>query len=161
MAAAVSIRVCYGTDAGTVSAAISGIDFISADNATNTTANRQSNPITAGSHSYEKWIKAYVDTAPDNSVAAIKIWGDGSVQGSTNLYIGVSSTGVTPVNTDSSIATNDFTSSTVDNKLSWHSTGLTGVGSTSIWAVLQLTVLASCGAGNWTSETLNWSYDES
>ena len=160
MAAAVSIRICTSTDAGTVSASVSGIDFISADNATNTTANRQSNPITAGSHSYEKWIKAYVDTAPDNGCAAFKIWGDGAVQGSTDLFVGISSTGVTPVNTDSSVATNDFTSSTVDNKLSWHSTALTATAATTDHVVFQLDIDATKGAGNWTQETVSWSYDE-
>ena len=68
MAASVSIRVCTGANAGTESAAVSGIDFLSADNATNSTANRQANPITAGNKSYEKWLRAEVDTAPDNAV---------------------------------------------------------------------------------------------
>ena len=70
MAASVSIRVCYGANAGTESAAVSGIDLISADNATNSTANRAAYPITAGESSYEKYIRAEVDTAPDNAVFA-------------------------------------------------------------------------------------------
>jgi hypothetical protein len=51
MAATVTIRVYTGASAGTESSAVSGIDLISADNATNSLANRQANPITAGDRS--------------------------------------------------------------------------------------------------------------
>ena len=147
MAADVSIRVYTATDAGTESAGISGIDFISADNATNSLANRAANPITAGSKSYEKWIKAYVDTAADNYVDNFQLWGDAAVQSSTALYVGKTATGVTPTSGDSSVATNAFTTYTSGNKFAWHATQMTGVGSTTDFAVLQLDIDSDCDAG--------------
>lgn len=160
MAASVSVRCYTETNAATESAAISGIDLISADNATNSTANRQANPITAGDSSYEKWLRAYVDTAPDNAVDNFQIWGDGAVQATTDLFIGKTATGVTPTSGDSSVATNDFTSQTAGNKFAWHATNMTGAGSTTDAIVFQMDVGATAAAGNWGQETLSYSYDE-
>lgn len=160
MAATVTIRVYTGASAGTESGAVSGIDLISADNATNSTANRQAYPITAGDRSYEKWIKARVDVAPDNYVNNFQLWGDGAVQQSTSLYVGKTAAGVTPTSGDSSVATNDWTSYLTGSRFAWHATNMTGVGSTTDFAVFQLDTLASAAAGNWTQETINYSYDE-
>ena len=100
MAATLSVRVYTGSAAGTESGAVTGIDFESADNATNSLANRQANPINVGAQSYEKWLKLKVDTAPANGVTAFKIWGDGAVQTSTTLFwTGQRITGATPVAT--------------------------------------------------------------
>ena len=160
MAATVTIRVNTGTNAGTQSGAVSGIDLISADNATNSSANRQTYPITAGGRSYEKWITARVDVAPDNYVNNFELWGDGAVQQSTSLYVGKTATGVTPTSGDSTVATNDWTQQTSGGKFAWHATNMTGVGSTTDFAVLQLDVNADAAAGNWTQETINYSFDE-
>ena len=161
MAATVSIRVYTGTDATVESAAVTGIDLISADNATNTSTNRATFPITAGSNSYEKWIKARVDAAPDNYVNTFKLYGDGAVQASTVLYVGATSVGVTPTNatsTEADAAWTDYTNTT--NGLDWHSTNMTAEASTTRYAVFQLAVAADAAAGNWTQETLNYSYNE-
>ena len=160
MAATVTIRVNTGTNAGTQSGAVSGIDLISADNATNSSANRQTYPITAGGRSYEKWITARVDVAPDNYVNNFELWGDGAVQQSTSLYVGKTATGVTPTSGDSTVATNDWTQQTSGGKFAWHATNMTGVGSTTDFAVLQLDVNADAAAGNWTQETIDYSFDE-
>lgn len=160
MAATVTIRVNTGTDAGTESEAVTGIDLISADNATNTLDNRTANPITAGNSSFEKWLTAVVDAAPDNYVDTFEAWGDGTVQASTALYVGVTATGVTPTSADSTVATNAWTSYTSGAKFAWHATDLTGVGSTTDFLVFQLDVDADAAAGNWTQETLNYSYNE-
>jgi len=160
MAATVSIRVNTGASAGTESGATTAIDFMSADGATSSLANRQANPITVGNKSYEKWLTARVDVAPDNSVSNFKWWGDEAVQSSTHLYIGTTDTGVTPTSADSTVATNDFTSYSSSAKFDWHSTSMTGVGSTTVFAVFQLDVDADAAAGNWTQETLSYSYDE-
>lgn len=160
MAATVTIRVNTGTDAGTESSSVSGIDLISADNATNSSANRSANPITAGEKSYEKWVTAKVDVAPDNAVSNFQLWGDGNVQQSTSLYVGVTATGVTPTSSDSTVATNNWTNYTSGNKFGWHATNMTGVGSTTDFAVFQLDVDADASAGNWSQETINYSYDE-
>jgi hypothetical protein len=105
MAASLSLRVYTSTNAATESGVVTGIDFISADNATNSLGNRQANPITVGTNSYEKWLKLKVDTAPANSVSNFKIWGDGGVMTSTTLnWTGSYITGTTPVATSSTIA---------------------------------------------------------
>lgn len=161
MAASLSVRVYTGTNAAGQSSAVTGVDFISADNATNTLANRQANPISVGTASYEKWIKLYIDTAPSNGVTNFKIWGDGAVQTSTTLYFTAGYiTGTTPVNTTSTIANTAFTTYTSGNKATWDSSSYSQTGSTTKYVVFQLAVAADCGPGNWTQETISYSYDE-
>lgn len=161
MAATLTLRVYTGSAAGTQSSAVTGVDFISADNATNSLANRQANPITVGTRSYEKWLKLYVDTAPANGVTNFKIWGDGAVQTSTTLYFtGNYVTGTTPTATASSIANAAFTTYTSDNKATWDTASYSATGATTKFVVFQLNVDSTCGPGNWTQETINYSYDE-
>src|SRR5574343_1342950 len=120
MVASLSVRVYTGSAAGTQSAAVTGIDLISADNATNSLANRQAYPITVGTRSYEKWIKLYIDPAPSNGVTNFQIWGDGGVMTSTTFYFtGNYITGVTPTSATSTVATANFTSYTSDAKATW------------------------------------------
>src|SRR5512146_2796714 len=120
MAASLSLRVYTGASAGTESAVVTGIDLESADNATNSLANRQANPITVNTNSYEKWLKMKVDTAPANSVSNFKAWGDGTVMTSTTLmWTGNWTTGTTPTNATSTIANTTFTNFTAGNKMTW------------------------------------------
>lgn len=160
MAATVTIRVYTGTNAATMSSAVTGIDFISADNATNSLGNRTTYPITAGNRSYEKWLKARIDVAPDNKCNNFKFWTDGGVQSETTLYVGTTASGATPVATASSVATTNATTYTSGSKLTWHAGDLTAIGNTTDYLVLQLATTSSCAAGNWTQETLYYSYDE-
>jgi len=161
MVASLSVRVYTGADAGTESSAVTGIDFISADNATNSLGNRQANPITVGTNSYEKWLALKVDTAPANAVTNFLIWGDGAVQSSTTLtFTGAYITGTTPVATASSIANTTFTNFTAGNKATWDSASLTATNATTKYSVFQLQVGATASPGNWTQETINYSYDE-
>jgi hypothetical protein len=161
MAASLSVRVYTGASAGTESAVVTGIDFESADNATNSLANRQANPITVATNSYEKWLKLKVDTAPANGVTNFKIWGDGAVQTSTTLmWTGAYITGTTPTTGSSSIANTTFNNFTSGNKGTWDSSSYTATNATTRYAIFQLQVAADCGPGNWTQETINFSYDE-
>lgn len=160
MAATVTIRVNTETDAGTQSGAQTGIDLISADNALNTIGNRTGNPITAGNRSYEKWVTARVDVAPDNACNNFKFWTDGTVQTETTLYGGTTATGVTPTDSASSVATTDATTWTSGAKYTWHAGNLTAIGHVTDFMVLQLATTGSATAGNWTQETLSYSYDE-
>lgn len=161
MAASLSVRVYTSTNAATESGVVTGIDFISADNATNSLGNRTSFPITVGTNSYEKWVKLKVDTAPANGVTNFKIWGDGAVQTSTTLnFTAAYITGTTPVATASSIANTTFTNFTSSNKATWDSTSYTATNATTKYAVFQLVVDSTCGPGNWTQETISYSYDE-
>lgn len=161
MAASLTVRVYTSTNAGTESGAVTGIDLISADNATNTLANRQANPITVGTVSYEKWIKLHVTTAPANGVTNFKIWGDGAVSTSTTLMFTANySTGTTPVNTTSSIANTTFTNFTSANKATWDTASYSATNATTKYAVFQLQVDSTANPGNWGQETISYSYDE-
>lgn len=161
MAATLSVRVYTGSAAGTESSAVTGVDFESADNATNSLGNRQANPITVGTNSYEKWLKLKVDAAPANGVTNFKLWGDGAVMTSTTLnWTGAYVTGVTPVTSASTIANTTFTNFTSGNKGTWDSASYSATNATTKYAVFQLVVDATAGPGNWTQETVNYSYDE-
>ena len=104
MVASLTVRVNTGSNASTESAAVSGIDFISDDNAINSLGNRQAYPITVGNRSYEKWLTLKIDTIPANAISNVQIWGDGGVTTSTTLYFtGDYATGTTPVSTASSV----------------------------------------------------------
>ena len=161
MVAGLTVRVYTGSGAGTQSAAVTGIDLISADNATNTLPNRQANPITVGTRSYEKWIKLYLDTAPANGVTNFLIWGDGAISTSTTLYFtGAYVTGVTPTAVTSTVANASFTTYTSSNKATWDAASYTATGSVTKYAVFQLAVNADANPGNWGQETISYSYDE-
>ena len=160
MAASLSLRV-YTSSGPTESTARTGIDLISADNDTNSLANRQANPITVGTNSYEKWLKLKIDTAPANGVTNFKIWGDGTVDTSTTLRF--TSNYVTyqqGTATLSTIANASFTTYTSNNKATWDTASYSATGATTKFVVFQLQVDGTAGPGNWTQETVSYSYDE-
>jgi hypothetical protein len=161
MAATLGLHVYTSTNAATESGVVTGIDLISDDNATNSLANRQTNPITVNTNSYEKWLKLKISATPDNSVSNFLVWGDGGVDTSTTLYVaGNQITGVTPTATTSTVATNDFTLYTSTNKLTWDAGPYTNTNDTTNYLVFQLSVDADASPGNWTQETVSYSYDE-
>lgn len=161
MVAALSLRVQTGSGSGTESSAVTGIDLISADNATNSLANRQANPITVGTRSYEKYVKLKVDTAPANSVSNFKIWGDGAVASNTTLWWSGAVTSYTqPVSSASSVATTDFTGVTSSAKGTWDSASYSALNATTKYSVFQLEVSSGAAPGNWPTETVSYSYDE-
>jgi hypothetical protein len=140
---------------------MTGIDFISADNALNTLGNRQQYPITVGTRSYEKWLKLKIDAVPSNGVTNFQIWGDGAVTTSTTLYFtGNYITGVTPVSSASSIANANFNSYTAGAKATWDTASYSLTNDTTKYSVFQLDVVASANPGNWPTETISYSYDE-
>ena len=160
MAATISIRVFTGANAATMSEAVSGVDFISGDNATNSSANRLANPIAAGENSYEKWIKARIDVAPDNYVKDFKVWGDGAVEENTHLYYGRVESGATPEASKSSVAIHSSSSVVASVKGDWDATERVAVGELTEYLVFQLCVEEVASPGNWTQETVNFEYTE-
>ena len=166
MAATVELRCFTGTNAGTESGAITGIDFISADNATNSLANRTANPITipdAGTnYSFEKWLKLRIIVAPANSISNIKFWTDGGFATGTGVKYGTTATGATPVQTASTKATTDASTATSAAKATWDSGSYTTTGLIASFLVLQLNVTTTAAQGNWngSGETFYYSYDE-
>ena len=161
MVAALTVRVNTAAAAGTESASQIGIDFCSADNATNTIGNRQTNPITVGGQSYEKWLTLKVDTKPANEITNVEIWGDGGVATSSTLnFTGEFVTGTTPVATVSTIADDDFDSYTGGAKATWDAGPYSFTDDVTAFAVFQLAVAADSNPGNWAQETISYSYDE-
>lgn len=166
MVAALSLHVYTSTNAATESSTVTGIDLISADNPTNSLANRQANPITVGTASYEKWLKLKIDTAPANGVTNFKIWGDGAVAASSTLYFTCAYiTGTTPTNGTSTIAATNFNGYTAGNKAVWDSASYSATAATTKYAVFQLAIGADSNPGYWGSvatgaETVSYSYDE-
>lgn len=160
MAASLSLRVYTGAGP-TQSGPVTGIDLISADNDTNSLANRQANPITVGTNSYEKYVKLYIDSTPANAVDNFQIWMDGAVDSSTTLnYTTNYVTYTQPVATASTVADTDMTSYTSGNKATWDAGPYTNTGDTTSFTVFQLVVDSDAGPGNWTQETISYSYDE-
>lgn len=168
MAATVSLRVYTGTNAATESAAVTGIDFISADNATNSLANRQANPVTVGTNSFSKHLRLKIDSGIINSVGNVKFWTDGTGQANVALRakLAVGTGGASPGTGDSTPSATALTGDvdaytlTSGSKGTWDAASYTTNGHVTKALVLQLQPNASAAAGNWTQETLNYSYDE-
>lgn len=161
MAATVSLRVFTGASAATMSAAVTGIDMINADNAINSLANRNAYPVPAGGRSFEKWLKLRVESAPANQISNLRAWTDGTPPADATLYIGKTGTGATPTNAPSSVATADASAYTSTAKFDWDVThALAAVGDLSDFLVLQLAIDAGAQPGNISTETLSFSYDE-
>jgi len=168
MAASISVRVQTGAPAGSQSAAVTGIDLISADNNTNTLGNRQANPITiptgtTSAFSYDKWVKLYLDTAPANAVTNFKVWsaqggafGAGTgvqldcqpSQGSYSQPASTSHNGAYAIPTTSGAA------------FQWDSGAYTSALTATSYAVLQLAVISTASQGNVAQMTISYSYDE-
>lgn len=161
MAATITIHVYTGASGTTVSGSVTGIDMISADNASNSLANRVANPVSACSYSYEKWLSACITAPPSNNVSNFQVWsyGDGW-DTSTSLLWGTCINASTPVNTVSSVATTDLNLSTSAAKAAWDAASYAATGCTTDKLVLQLKVFTAASAGNWTQETVYYSYDE-
>lgn len=161
MVATLTLRKYTGTNAATESSAVTGVDLSSADNALNSLANRQANPITVGTNSYESWLKLKIDVAPANAVTNFKIWGDGAVASNTTLmWIGERTTGATPTAATSTVATTNFNTCTSSAKCTWDTDSYSDVGDTTKYVVFQLQVGSGAAPGNWPTETVSYSYDE-
>lgn len=162
MAATLQLSVTNGNGpTGTPTDGVSGIDLISADNATNTLANRQANPITVGTRSYEKWIRLKITSTPSNAVGTFLIWGDGTVMSSTTLWWSGNITSYSTPTSGTGITKTNFTLFTANAKGTWDTrTNLFTVGTYTNYSVFQLEVGSDAGPGTWTQETINYSYDE-
>jgi hypothetical protein len=69
-------------------------------------------------------------------------------------------TGTTPTTATSTVANANFTGYTSGNKATWDSASYSTTNSTTKATVFQLQVGATADPGNWTQETVNYSYDE-
>ena len=162
MAATLVLSVSYGAGP-TLADSVTGIDLESADNGTNLLANRQANPITVGTNSYEKWIRLKITATPQNYVQNFKVWFNSTVDSSTTLFFtGAYVTYVQGTTAASTFANVSATVHTSGNKATWDTNSYqsNNLNSYSKYLVMQLAVGATAGPGNWTQQTVNYSYDE-
>jgi hypothetical protein len=138
MVASLSLRVMTGTNAGTMSAAQSGVDFVSVDNALNSSANRSAFQVAHGTNSYEKWIAVRVDAAPANYVTNFYCNPTLNLPVGVTLMWGVADTGVTPTAATSTIAT-----SVLNERVYWDTNSYTTIGQLTRFLVLQLQVAST------------------
>jgi hypothetical protein len=160
MAATLVLSVSTGSTP-TVTDSVSGIDLISADNADNSLTNRQANPITVGTNSYEKWIRLKITATPANYVQSFKVWFNSTVDTSTTLnFTGAYATYQEATNATSTIADTDATTYTSGNKAVWDDASYTNTNDYTAYLAMQLAVGADASPGNWSQQTVNYSYDE-
>lgn len=162
MAATLVVSVSNGSTP-TVTDNVAGVDLESADNATNTLANRQANPITVGTNSYEKWIRLKITATPANYVQSFKVWFNSTVDTTTTLsFTGAFVTYQLGTTATSTVANTNATTFTSGNKAVWDNAQFTAgqTGAYTKYLALQLAVGATAGPGNWTQQTVNYSYDE-
>jgi hypothetical protein len=161
---AATLVLSVSTGAGpSVTDSVTGIDLESADNATNTLPNRQANPITVGTNSYEKWVRLKITATPANYVQSFKVWFNSTVDTTTTLFFtGAFVTYQQGTTATSTVANAVATTYTSGNKAVWDDGKywLTDTGSYTRYLALQLAVGATAGPGNWTQQTVNYSYDE-
>jgi len=167
MAATIKLMCCNGVDAGSETDITgAGIDYITADNAINSSANREAYPITipavGTAYSYEKWLRWKCTVVPDTQCTNFKFWGPNSAPGTgIVIYVGTTDTGLTPVVTDSSIADTqqDTNYYDTDHQLSISGT-LTSENDETDYLVMQMDVSPTANQGNMAQQTYNYSYDE-
>ena len=161
MAATIIIKGCIGADAGT-EATIAAIMF----RANDSVEVDKNNPITittgVTTYSYEKWIRWYCSVAPDTQCTNFKFWGANAIPDTgLTVYDGTTDTGVTPVVTESAVATNrqDTTHYSLATALAISGTLTTETDETD-FLVLQLRVTDTATQGDMTQQTYNYAYDE-
>lgn len=168
MVAALSVRVYTGTNAATESSAVTGIDMISADNATNSSGNRTSYPVAIGENSYEKHLRLKIDTAPATSVSAFKWWMTSTQQTYINLRAkeGVGTGGASPGSGDSTPTASamsgdiDAFSRTEGAKGDWDTGSYSTLGNVTKALLLQLQPQSGASSGSITQKAFGYQYDE-
>lgn len=168
MAATLTVRVYTSTNAATESASVSGIDLISADNATNSLANRTAHPVAVGTNSYEKHLRVHIDAPPANGVTNFLFWV--STAAMTNVALraklAVGTGGASPGTGDSTPSASamsgdaDAYGYTSGAKGTWDSAAYAATNAVTKAALLQLQPNGSAGPGNWTTTTFNYQWDE-
>ncbi len=164
MVASVSVHIWYGDPLADGGALSGGADLSTADNAEYSAANRIAHPLTPGSYSYEKWLRAHIDSDPDNWIGYFKVWGDGSMPANSTLRVGTATAGVAPVITPSVIAVNDFSAMLSTAKGVWDLTVRTvadlAISPYTNFLIFQLYAAAAFSPGDWGPEIVYYEYQE-
>lgn len=159
MAATLALYQRTGTTPGTEDGPLTGFSLLSADDPGDTLADRVAHPVAAGTRSFSRWLFLKLATAPDNQVSNFKIWCDSTPDANLTYKVGVASTYATPSAADN-VATANLTTHDSANKLTWDAGALTTVGDTTDYAVLVVEAGSAAAAGNASTITLEYSWDE-
>ena len=155
MAASLSLRVYTGTDAGTESAAQTGIALMNVDSAANAPT---TNKVTPGTNSYEKWMRVKIDTADGGTFTNFWIERSGSLPDGVTVKMGVTDTPVTPVATASTIATTTM----ADSRRYFFDNGEYSTnGDTTRYIVVQEQTTAAAASGNIDQQDFTIGYSQS
>ena len=165
MANKTQLSVTYGSSPGTISDGVTGIDIITGDNATNTSANRIQFPIripTSGSsYSYEKYLRLKCISAPDTQISSIKMWTASTLDTGLALYIKTASGYSTPTVPSGVTGYSRFDSVYTASGSAFSIGGtLTASGDYSDYAVLLLKVDSTATSGSVTQIDISYSYEE-
>lgn len=162
MAATVVVKEQTGPSGGPTTTTITNTRYKSADDATQDTNDPLVKPSAGTNYSFEKWHFINADTTPSGTINNVKWFTDGTLGWTgITLYDGTQTAYVTPVGTNSSIATTDATTHdsgsplSVSGSLDNPSTGLIAD-----FVITQADLSTSAVAGALSSETLTWRYDE-
>lgn len=167
MVATLSLRVCTGSTATTVSDPVSGLAFLSTDSPSSDFTTRMTYPVVVGTSSYEKHLRLKVDAPPNVSVSNFRFWTDGSPAPNVALKFrsvgtgGASAAGdATPVAT--AMTGGDAYAYTASSPYTgWDTNSYSATNSYTRALVLQLQPSVSATPGTWPQEVLYLSYDES
>jgi hypothetical protein len=168
MVATVTVNVYTGASGVTESAAVTGIDFISADNATNTLGNRTANPVVVGTNSFSKQIRLKATVAPANGITNFLVWTDGAGTANVGLRLKAAqgTGGATPgtggvTNSATALsADTDAYAATSGAKVQWDASAYTAINNVTKYILLQLQPTGAATPGNWPQEVISYSYDE-
>lgn len=172
MVATAEVKCYTSTDAGTenpVSGDADNMNLLNDDSYDTDGTSYASKPITvpsAGtSYSYERWIKLKFNGV-FNAIENVKVWKSAGSLSDVNLDIngGETATGVTPVNTVSSVATSTLTDWDSEGEAVdiTPAAGISNDGDKTDFWVMQLDVPSTVTTpGDINSITLSFSYDES
>jgi hypothetical protein len=161
MAATIVIRGCTSENAGT-EATITALMFRANDSVEVDKNNPITIPAAGQVYSYEKWIRWMCTVAPDTQCTNFKFWGANSIPDTgLTVYDGTTDTGVTPVTTQSAVATTQQDTNHYSSATALAIAGtLTTENDETDYLVLQLKVADTAGQGDIPQQTFNFSYDE-
>jgi len=168
MVATIGVHVYTGANAATESSTQTGISFLSIDSALTTLSDRTSNPVVVGTNSFSKALRLKVEASPANGVTNFLFWTDGTGQANVGLRLKAAqgTGGATPgtggvTNTATALASDtDAYAATAAAKVTWDSASYVTLNNVTKAIILQLQPTGAATPGNWTQETLNYSYDE-
>lgn len=147
-----SLRVFTGTNAGTESAAQTGIALLSVDAATNDPG---SHKVAPGTNSFEKWLAVSVDAANSQTFSNFWVEMTGDLPDGVTIKVGTADAGATPTSATSTVAK---TTLATGRRFIWDAGTYNANGQKTRYLVLQEQVAASAASGAIPQGTLTFGW---